>query len=210
MAVAIGATIIDDPTSPRGISAAVNAGFENAKPWHEYGAWMGDDDLLEPKTLAATISALDNNPKAVVAFGHCNYIDDRGRLLFTNKAGKLAPWLMTWGPDLVPIPGALFRMSAIKEVGKFDTSLKFAMDLDMFLRLRKIGKFVSVGHVVGSFRWHPDSTTVANRAPSTFEAKMVKRRYLSSYLLPLAPLWEVPVKIAAHFAAQRVNKLAQH
>ena len=209
LAKRFGAGIIDDPVNARGISAAVNEGMTALQPWHKYLAWMGDDDLLEPRTLAKSVAALDANPDAVASFGYCNYIDTAGKTLFTSRAGKLAPWLMTWGPDLVPLPGALFRMSAVEKVGAFDQSLKFAMDLDMFLRLRKQGSFINMQRVVGSFRWHPTSTTVANRAASLAESEFVKRRYISPSLRAVAPFWEYPVRFATHLAARRVNKLAR-
>lgn len=209
LAEQFGAEIVDDPKEPRGISAAVNAGFAESKPWHEYGAWMGDDDLLRPNTLHHTASLLDLHPKAVVAFGYCDYIDSNGKRIFTSKAGRLAPWIMTWGPNLVPLPGALFRLSAVKKVGVYDPTLKYAMDLDMLLRLRKVGSFINTGQVVGAFRWHPDSTTVAGRKASLAEAKLIKRRYLSLPLRFVAPLWEIPVDIATSLAAKKVTARAK-
>jgi hypothetical protein len=37
--------------------------------------WLGDDDLLEPGSLTATVAALDADAGAVVAYGSCRYID---------------------------------------------------------------------------------------------------------------------------------------
>ena len=176
---------------------------------HEYANWIGDDDLLEPGSLASAAAALDRDPGAVVAFGYCHYIDDQGRRLFTSRAGRCAPWLMTWGPDLVPQPGALFRTTALREVGPVDASLNYAMDLDLLLRLRRLGRFVNTRKVLASFRWHATSATVANRTPSLAESELVKRRHLSSRVRWTAPLWERPVRGATRLAAKRVNRLAQ-
>ena len=201
-----GAALADDPG---GLSAAVNVGIAHAKPHHEYITWIGDDDLLTPGSLAATTRALDANPHTVLAFGYCEYIDDTGQHLFTSKAGRLAPWLMTWGPNLVPLPGILFRLSALQAAGDFDPSLKYVMDLDMLLRLRKQGKFFNTQQTVAAFRWHSSSTTVANRTASLDEAEMVKRRYLPKPLRLFAPIWEKPVRFATSLAARRVNALAR-
>jgi len=205
LAAEFGADVADDPG---GISAAVNVGFALAKQRHIYATWMGDDDLLRSNSLASTTAALDANPKAVVAFGFCDYIDDKNNILFTNRAGWYAPWLMTWGPDLVPLPGILFRLSAVQQAGGFDEALKYAMDLDVLLKLRKMGRFVNTKKTLAAFRWHPDSTTVANRTASLNEAEMVKRRRLSKPLQILAPLWEGPIRAATRMAARRVNALA--
>lgn len=201
-----GAMLADDPGS---LSSALNAGFALAKPWHEYGSWMGDDDLLRPGSLAITTSALDSNLQAVAAFGYCDYIDDKGKTLFTSRAGRHAPWLMRWGPNLVPLPGILYRLSAARKAGSYDNSLKYAMDLDMWLRLRKEGEFLNTRKTLGAFRWHPSSTTVANRRASLQEAEMIKRRYMPKYIRAVAPIWEGPVRFATHLAVRRVNSLGE-
>jgi GT2 family glycosyltransferase len=206
MAAEAGAALVDDPG---GMTAAINAGFALAQPHHRYVNWIGDDDLLAPNSLATTAAALDASPDAVVAFGYCDYIDDAGRRLFTSKGGRLAPWLMTWGPDLVPQPGALFRLDAVREAGLLDPTLSYAMDLDLLIRLRQRGRFVNTRTVLSSFRWHAASTTVANRTPSLDEAEQVKRRYLSPVQRRIAPLWEGPVRLATRVAAKRVNRLAR-
>jgi GT2 family glycosyltransferase len=205
LARAAGAMLIDDPG---GISAAVNVGWAQADAAHIYMNWIGDDDLLAVNALHTAVTALDADPGAVVAFGHCDYIDDEGRFLFSSKAGRLAPWLMRWGPDLVPQPGALFRRSAVVSVGGLDDELNYAMDLDLLLRLRLRGHFINTGETLASFRWHPTSTTVANRNPSLDEAEAVKRRYLSSRARTVAPLWEGAVRVATKLAARRVNRMA--
>lgn len=197
---------IEDPGS---ISAALNVGIKTAKPNHEFISWIGDDDLVLPQSFQTAISALDKNPKAVLAFGYCDYINDDGKKILTSRAGSLAPWLMTWGPNLVPCPGILFRLSSLKKAGEFDITNKYSMDLDMLLRLRRLGKFINTRTTLAAFRWHPVSTTVANRKASLKEAKMVKRRYLPKYLRPIAPVWEIPVHLATILAARKVNKLTQ-
>jgi O-antigen/teichoic acid export membrane protein/GT2 family glycosyltransferase len=206
VAAATGAAILDDPGS---MSAAINLGFASATAAHVYVNWIGDDDLLTRGALGTAARALDATPGAVVAFGYCDYIDDVGRVLFTSRAGRLAPWLMSWGPDLVPQPGCLFRRDAVEAVGGVDSSLRYAMDLDLLLRLRRRGRFVNTHSTLSSFRWHASSTTVANRTPSLDEAELVKRRYLPAGIRRVAPLWERPVRGATRLAARRVNRLAQ-
>ncbi len=204
LAAASGATLLDDPGS---ISAAINVGFASAGPRHAYANWIGDDDLLAPDALGIAVRALESAPKAVMAFGYCDYIDEQGRRLFTNKAGRLAPWLMTWGPNLVPQPGALMRLDALRSVGEVDETLHYAMDLDLFLRLRRLGPLVNTGTTLASFRWHSGSTTVAGRSSSLAEAEMIKRRYLPAGTRRLAPLWELPVRLATTLAARRASRI---
>jgi GT2 family glycosyltransferase len=200
-----GAVILDDPGSHSG---AINLAFSVYGADCQYGNWIGDDDLLLPDALKTAVSALERNSRSPVAYGYCNYIDDDGEILFTSRMGRLAPWLMTWGPDLVPQPGALFRMSAVQRAGGLDESLRYAMDLDLLLRLRRFGAFSNTRTTLAAFRWHADSKTVANRNGSLSEGEIVKRRYLSPPMARAAWIWEGPVRVATRMAARRVEHLA--
>ncbi len=199
------AVVVEDPR--RGISEAINAGILAATT-EEYYAWMGDDDLFRPGALTRLRDLLTTNPDAVVAYGGCDYIDPEGRVIGTSKAGRAAQWLLPWGPDLIPHPGSMIRLAALREVGMFDTSLKYVLDLDVFLKLRSKGRFVCTRTSVSAFRWHPSSLTVAGRAASSAEAAAVKRRHLPRLLRPLSPVWQVPVTWAASLAARGVSRRA--
>jgi GT2 family glycosyltransferase len=205
LAVAHGAVIALDPR--RGISEAINAGIALATD-EEYYAWIGDDDLFRPGGLLTLRRMLEAREGAVVAYGGCDYIDPSGRVIGTSRAGRVAQWLLPWGPDLIPHPGSLIRLDDLRAVGCFDPELKYAMDLDVFLKLRRQGAFVSTRRSVSAFRWHPESLTVANRRASSDEAAWVKARHLPAILRPVSPLWHQPVKWAASVAARSVNKRA--
>jgi GT2 family glycosyltransferase len=200
------AAVLDDPGS---LSAAINLGLATATTRHRYGNWIGDDDLLEPGSLAATRAALEDDRSAVVAYGACRYIDEAGRELWVSRAGRLAAWLLPWGPDLIPQPGMLFRLADFDAVGGVDETLTFAMDLDLLLKLRRRGAFVALGRPVSSFRWHASSLTVSDRSASLAESDLVKRRYLPSALRRIAPAWEVPNRAATRAAARRLGARAR-
>lgn len=200
-----GCSILDDPGS---LPAAINLGVASALPHHRFINWLGDDDLLTPDSLTYTTGALNANSDSVVAFGSCRYIDDTGAELWVSKAGKWADRILSWGPDLIPQPGMLIRMEAWHEVGGLDHTLSHAFDLDLLLKLRKIGSFSSIPQVVSCFRWHPDSLTVSDRTKSLDESEMIKRRYLSSGQAKAKWMWERPVRIATTVAAKRLNKRA--
>lgn len=199
------AKIVADPKT--GISNAINIGIRE-RTGESYYAWMGDDDLFLPGSLPKLFGMINSSPDVVVAYGGCRYINPEGNEIATNQSGELAKLLLPWGPDLIPHPGSILRLDAMEEVGLFDPTLKYAMDLDMFLKLRKMGKFVSTKVLVSAFRWHPQSLTVANRTKSTLEAEFVKRKYLPAFLRFLSPIWHLPVRVAASLAAKRLNHIA--
>ena len=198
-----GALVIDDPGS--GMSAAINAGLA-ARTTEEFYIWLGDDDAYRPGGLETLLSLFSGRDDAVVAYGGCDYVDDKGSVLWSSRVGDLAKWLVGIGPNLIPHPAALIRLDALESVGGYDESLSLVMDLDVFLKLKKKGRFVSTRDVVSDFGWHPGSLTVQDRSRSGAEARMVKRRDLSPLLRPLEPIWEYPVSWASHLAARRLNR----
>lgn len=206
LAEAAGAVIVDDPKE--GISAAINFGLA-AREGEAFYAWIGDDDLFRPGGLKALRALLLATPDAVLAYGGCEYIDPAGRTITVSNAGPLAKFLLSWGPDLIPHPGTMIRLDALERIGGFDRELRYAMDLDAFLKLRRHGSFVWTRTAVSAFRWHPDSLTVANRLSSSREAELVKRRHLPVALRPISGLWHYPIRWASAFAASRVNARAR-
>jgi glycosyltransferase involved in cell wall biosynthesis len=205
LAASYDAVIVDDPKE--GISAAINCGLA-ARTTEQFYAWIGDDDLFRPGGLATLKSLLDENRDAVLSYGGCEYIDPTGKVLALSNAGRLATFLLPWGPDLIPHPGTMVRLDALEQIGGFDVSLRFAMDLDAFLKLRSHGRFVYTRKPVSAFRWHPDSLTVANRLDSSLESESVKRRHLPRFLRPVSPVWTYPIRWASALAASRINSRA--
>jgi GT2 family glycosyltransferase len=211
LAKQFGATWLEDPAT--GIAAAVNVGL-TARVNHEFYAWLGDDDLFRPGGLELLSSLLEAENGAVLAYGACDYILDDGQVVAVSKAGKLARFLLPWGPDLIPHPGTMIRFDDLEAIGGFDESLRFTLDLDAFLKLRKRGGFVSTTQTVSAFRWHTESLTVSDRRGSSVEAMAVKKRHLPGFLKPLHFLWSYPVAWASALAAgllvRRARRMAKN
>lgn len=200
-----GARLLPDPGS---LPGAINLGVDQCAESYPFVNWLNDDDLLEPGSLAATTAALKADPEAVVAFGACRYIDGEGRPLWISRAGRWAPWILSWGPDLIPQPGMLVRTSAWRRVGGLDESFSLAFDLDLLLKLKKVGRLVDTGTVVSSFRWHADSLTVDDRSTNIAESERAKRAALGPMGRRLAWTWEPPVRLATRMAAKEVQRRA--
>ena len=200
-----GAEVLADPGS---LPGAINLGAKDACSHYEFVSWLNDDDLLEAGSLDQTMRMLDENPKAVLAFGACRYIDTTGRELWVSRAGGWATRVLSWGPDLIPQPGMLMRSAAWAQVGGLDESYRLAFDLDLLLRLRRVGGFVHTPAVVSSFRWHATSLTVDDRATNLRESERAKYSALGPVGRSLSHVWNPPVRAAIRFAAGRVQRRA--
>jgi glycosyltransferase involved in cell wall biosynthesis len=162
--------------SSTGMSAAINEGWRAYGDDHEFWAWIGDDDTLTPGSTQRVVQRLMAEPGASMVYGRCHYVDEDGNSLFVVRPTALASRLMRWGPNLVPQPGSVARAAAVRQAGLLDESLRYAMDLDLFLRLQDVGPVRHLPDVLATFRWHSASTTVASSSASEAEARAVRAR----------------------------------
>lgn len=164
-----------------GIGAAINAGLavENT----EYCAWLGDDDLLMPGSTAAVVQRLRRGD-CLAVYGDMNVIDEAGQRLWVVHPRRAASWLAGIGPNYLTQPGSVFRRSGVASVGGVDESLAYAMDLDLFLKLRAEGGITYLPKTLASFRRHPSSLTVSNPNPGA-EGRVVRQTHQSAAIRPI-------------------------
>ena len=205
MAASLGALVVDDPAE--GISAAINQGLA-ARTTEQYYAWVGDDDLFRPRGLARCRTfwtrARSRARVRRVRLHRCGGPHDHRE---QRRPPCDLPAAVGSGPD----PPSRHHGAPGRSRGdrRVRPSLKYAMDLDAFLKLRAHGRFAWTRASVSAFRWHADSLTVANRRPSSLESESVKRRHLPRALRPVSALWTYPIRWASAVAASGVNARAR-
>lgn len=195
--------VIKDPGL--GLAAAINLGMEKLPEHIEYSTWIGDDDLFEENGLSILAETMSNHPEASLVYGICTYVNGLGRVLGVNKAGNIAWRILQFGPDLIPQPSSLFKLRDFRQVGGLNQRYKNAFDLDLFLKLKKIGKARYVPVKVSKFRWHDGSLSVNQRWRAVVEASVVRRSHLSKCVSLFSILWEPSVILMTYFAGRIVN-----
>ena len=197
--------LVEDPM--QGLVEAINTGVRALPQQIEYFNWLGDDDTLAPNSLLVSSSPLKDDPKIVCVFGMCQYVNKDGQPIYKNKSGRFAVPLLKFGPQLIPQPGALFRKTSFNKVGGLDPNYKCAFDLDLLLKLKKIGKIHYIPHQLSSFRWHSDSLSVRSRSVSVREARKIRQKNLSRFIRQFSPVWEFPLEKLIYFAGTVLTKL---
>jgi hypothetical protein len=186
-----------------GLAAAINKGIRALPDEIELVTWLGDDDLLHQGALVALASQIASNPRASAVFGRCDFVDSKGKVFGRSRFGRFAVALLKFGPDLIPQPASLFRRKHFDQIGGLDTSLKLAFDLDLFLKLSKVGRILFLDQVMAQYRWHPDSLSASNQKASRVESRLVRYRALPKPIRPFSFLWEAPME----FFADKVRSL---
>ena len=196
------ALIVDPGT---GLSAAIDAGLRSFPSNVEYINWLGDDDLLIEGSLNHALCILVDNANIALIYGGCEYVDGDGKSLWLNKSGSYAKYLMRFGPQLIPQPGSLMRRDAYEKIGGLDHQYKWAFDLDLFIRLSRVGKLQFTPRTLAKFRWHDGSLSVGGRNGSVAEASAIRIAALPIMLRAIALLWEIPIRWAILKAGNRLN-----
>lgn len=190
----------------RSLPAAIEQAFASLPDSIEFIAWLGDDDLLRPGALTLASEYLDGHPRSVAVYGRCDYVDEEGRVVWTNRSGPWAVPLLRVGPNLIPQPGSLFRRSGYLATPGLREDLGWAFDMELFIQLSKVGKVSYLDRTLAAFRWHADSLTVGQRRESVAQASRIRREHLPAWLRPVSVLWEGPVRWATFRASALVKE----
>jgi hypothetical protein len=195
--------LITDPGT--GLSAAIDTGLRSFPPSVQYINWLGDDDLLTEGSLDHALNILVSDPDIALVYGGCEYIDGAGELLWLNKSGSYAQYLMRFGPQLIPQPGSLMNRNAYEQIDGLNHQFKWAFDLDLFIRLSRVGRLQFTPRTLAKFRWHDGSLSVGGRNGSVAEASLIRIAALPRWIQLLAPLWEIFVRSIIMWAGKRIN-----
>ncbi|HWN11066.1 MAG TPA: glycosyltransferase family A protein [Pyrinomonadaceae bacterium] len=138
----------------RGLSATLNEGF--ARVGGDYFAYLGSDDIWLPDFLEARVSLLESRQKAVLAYGHAYYIDDKNRVIDSTSDwaqyvdGDVRQMLLqTIGPMS---PTVVYRRNALEREGWNEESR--LEDYDLYLRLSELGEFAFDRRILSAWRRH--------------------------------------------------------
>ena len=133
----------------QGPAAARNTALERARG--EFVAVFDGDDLMPPNRLIVQAGYLAQHPDVSVVLGRQEWIDPPPWLTRDPVYGEL---------DGIPLPSAVFRRSALDEVGGFDPSFRTSEDMDLLIRLKERGhEIVVLPDLVLYRRFHGQNLT---------------------------------------------------
>jgi len=140
----------------------------------KYFKLLPQDDLLAPNCLARQVAVLAADAEEHFALVFCarSIIDSHGRIIMgrhypRHRSGRINSRsairaCLRRGSNLIGEPGGvLFRKSLADEVGGFDASIGYVIDLDYWFRLLMRGDAFYVPEKLVSFRVSSGSWSVA-------------------------------------------------
>ena len=90
------------------------------------------------------------------------------------------------GAAFIAHPAAFVRRSLFAQAGMFDEQLKFAMDIDLWLRLAALSPPAALDRTLAVFRDHAGSVSSTNRIRARQEEFCVRRRHMGKSPLAFA------------------------
>jgi len=157
-----------------GQSSALNKGFKMAKG--NILGWLNSDDYYPPGSLLKVGKFFAENQE-------CNFLSGDGEF-FGNPSKKINfkinadsynfyELLKYHNGKYLPQPSVFFSKNCFSEVGGLDESLKYTMDLDLWLKLSKKHKLNYLPQTLSMLRQHDDAKTIKNNEIAMAEVEKV-------------------------------------
>lgn len=141
------------PPKRIGLAASLNLGITQARG--ELIARFDSDDLCLPNRLEQQVAFMDGHPEVGVLGGGLEIMDEAGHTLafrsYPTNHEAIERRLHFTTP--VAHPTAMLRRHAVLQLGGYNTSFRFAEDLDLWLRMINQGvRFANLPEVLVRYR----------------------------------------------------------
>ncbi|GHB95318.1 glycosyltransferase family 2 protein [Cerasicoccus arenae] len=136
--------------SDNGQSAAVNEGAQRATG--DIMSFLNSDDMLAQGAISRIVKTFAQHPESMLVHGERILID---------ASDNVAGWShsIPFNPDETPYninsETAFWKSQAFDELGGFNESLSFALDLDFFCRIYAKYPIHLINQFLGYYRFHP-------------------------------------------------------
>ena len=163
----------------RGQSDAFNKGFAHARG--QFLTWLNADDIFMPGAIRAVLDAIKLHPQVEWFAGATAYFAGGGMIkTATVPLGNVIPKLLcipSW--MRVSGPSSFFSRDLLVRVGEIDLSLRYVMDIDLWMRFANLGASI---HVIDKYLWgfrvHDESKTSSSITTGSINEEFAKERAL--------------------------------
>lgn len=169
--------------SDAGQTDAINRGWGLARG--EILAYLNSDDLYLPGAVSAAVRFFRSRPDVGIVYGACEFLDQGGDVVARIIPPDFSLSRLLLGNFLAQ-PSVFLRKTVLKQIGPLDTSLRYCMDYDLWVRAAVAGIQIArvPGLVLARFRiWWGSKTSTASEAGLN-ERLLILERAFSSGRLP--------------------------
>jgi glycosyltransferase involved in cell wall biosynthesis len=157
-----------------GAAAAINRGFQRSHG--SIFAWLNADDVYLPGAITAAVRRLAESPEEVI-YGEGLWIDQEGREI--ARYPTVSPYnpVALERECIICQPAAFMTREAFAETGMLDSSLHYAFDYDLWIRLSRLRQFKAVPDLIAASRMHRENKSLGSRRRVFEENIQLLRRH---------------------------------
>lgn len=159
-------------------SEVMNRGLELSRG--DIVTFLNADDISSNHSYPIVSQYFRKRQDVDMVYGDFHIIDETGKRLLTHKEIAFHRPSYLFLGLFISYPTVFLRRRMCLKIGRFDPSLRFAMDQDYWLRVIRHGKVEHIPAVLASFRWHPNSKSVVYEKEARTEYRSVRKRYLGN------------------------------
>lgn len=161
-----------------GQSDALNRGF--ARATGDIFGWLNSDDVLLPGALEMVGAYFAQHPGCEFLTGDGTFVDPSGTrelYLVRGAAYSFRNLLFYCNDKYLPQPSVFFTRAAWERAGGLDVNLKYAMDLDLWLRMRQHTRLEYLPRRLSLLRMHPEAKGEQLGQPALRAVIAITKRY---------------------------------
>lgn len=173
--------LIDNPTN-LGLTHSLNLGLEKIQT--PYTARLDSDDWWEPSKLEQQIHFLQENPDyGIIGTSYINHLEKK-EVVVSPPASDPAIKATLFKRNPFAHSAVVFRTELVRQVGSYDTTVRYGQDYDLWLRLLPKTRFANI---VTPLCHRNAIDTLSSRKQSEQMLQCVKTqlKYLRLYQRPL-------------------------
>lgn len=202
-----------------GQSDAIQRGLERLS--FRIGSWLNSDDLLLPGALATIGGYVAANPQCELLCGHGLFVTEDGvtpQHLQRARPFTFEQLLDYGGGCYLAQPSVFFSRRLFEQVGGVRRELRYAMDLDLWLRMVGRCELHSVDATLSLLRQHAAAKTLRDNELAMAEVTAVVRAHAEGrplrvrtrthfHMRQLRARSACNVALAAYFAGEQRSSL---
>jgi len=158
-----------------GQADAINKGFRRARG--EILAWLNSDDTYLPGAVRQVVEYFQKHPEVGMVYGAGQHIDVEGHVI-APYATELFDYQRLSERCFICQPTVFFRADVFREVGPLDTTLRYCLDYEYWMRVAKRFRIDCLDATVATSRLHMETKTLSQRIAAHAESlRVVQHHY---------------------------------
>jgi hypothetical protein len=137
-----------------------------------------------PWAIGIIVEFLTGHEDVAMVYGMCNYINEHFGVICQSSAVKYHWEDMVCGKNVIAQPAVFFRKEVLDKVGYLDTTLHYAMDLDLWVRIGSKLGIRQIPRVLANFRLCPGTKSMAQSHSFGADLLRIVEKLFSNTELP--------------------------